>query len=349
MRRKTRKIKVGNLYIGGDAPISIQGMAKVPTSNLNGLLSEFRKMLKEGAELIRVSITNEDEAKNIKILKEKFSVPIIADIHYDYRLAIYSIENGADKVRVNPGNIPKHGLREIVNMAKEREIPIRIGINSGSIKINGPLVKSMVETAKDTVKFFQDLNFHSIIISLKTPFVKETVECYRKISEIFDYPLHLGITEAGKGFLAEAKTIAGLGILLNEGIGDTIRVSLTESSVKEIRIGKAILQSLGIRRFEPEIISCPTCGRIQVDLNGVLRKVEKEIRKLAKENPEINKLKIAVMGCPVNGPGEAKHADIGIAGGKKKFVIFRKGKIIGSYPEEIIVEKLIEEIKKILS
>ncbi len=349
MRRKTRKVRVGNLYIGGDAPVSIQGMTKVSTSDLKGLISEVRRMIREGAELIRISIKKAEEAENIKVLKKKFSVPIIADIHYDYKLAIYAIENGADKIRINPGNISKDTLKQIIKVTREKDIPIRIGVNSGSIGVKGSLVESMVRFTQNTVKFFQDLNFHSIILSLKTPFVKETVECYREISEIFDYPLHLGITEAGRGIFAEAKSILGLGILLNEGIGDTIRVSLTEPSVKEIKVAKAILQSLGIRRFEPEIISCPTCGRIQVNLPKILKEVEREVKKLSKQYPHIKNLKIAVMGCSVNGPGEAKQADIGIAGGRKRFVIFKKGNIIGSYPENLIVEKLIQEIKEVLN
>lgn len=343
-RKKTLKIKVGNIYIGGDSPVSVQAMTKVPTGNFPSLLKEVKKLEKNGAEIIRISILNEQETNSIEYLKKYIKVPIVADIHYNKKLAILSIEKGADKIRINPGNIKKSDMKDIIKAAKGRNIPIRIGINSGSIKIKGNLVESMVYEVEQAVKFFQDNDFENIIISAKTPFVRETVEIYRKISEKFRYPLHLGVTEAGKGYLAESKSILGLGILLKEGIGDTIRVSLTEPSWKEIKVAQSILQALGIRKFFPEIISCPTCGRIQVNLRKVLNKVEKEISKLTKKYPDIINLKIAVMGCSVNGPGEARQADIGIAGGVGKFVLFKKGVIIGSYKENEIIEALMKEI-----
>lgn len=345
-RRKTRKIKVGNIFIGGNAPVSIQGMTKIPTSYVSELLRQVGKMVKEGAELVRISILNEEDTRSIKKLKEKFSVPLIADIHYNYKLAISAIDKGIDKIRINPGNIKKSDLKKILKVAKRRNVSIRIGINSGSVKIKGSVVKSMVEVAKNTMEFFEDNDFRSIILSLKTPDVQETVECYREISELCNYPFHLGITEAGAGTMAETKSILGIGLLLSEGIGDTIRVSMTDSPQREIKIAKAILQSLHLRKFETEIISCPTCGRVQVDVKKVLRRIKGEIKKISKYNPEIVNFKIAVMGCSVNGPGEAKQADIGIAGGKKKFALFKKGNIIGSYPEELIVDKLVEEIEK---
>ena len=347
-RKKTKEVKVGNLVIGGNSPVSVQGMAKVPTSDLKSLLKEINSMVKEGAEIVRIAITKEEEVNSIKFLKEKFRVPFVADIHYSVSLAISSIKNGFDKIRINPGNISRKGLKEIIRVAKDFNIPIRIGVNSGSVKIKNSLVESMVSFTEDTVKFFEDNDFHSIVISAKTPFVEETVEVYRRISEVFDYPLHLGITEAGKGYLAESKSILGIGLLLKEGIGDTIRVSLSIPAKEEIKIGKAILQALNLRIFEPEIISCPTCGRIKVNLNKVLKEVKKEIKKLVKKYPEVKNLKIAVMGCSVNGPGEAKQADIGIAGGDKKFVLFKKSNIIGTYKEEEIVKVLIEEIKKMI-
>ena len=346
-RRKTKKIKIGNVYIGGDSPVLIQGMTKCATSNIPALLKECQKLQKEGAEIIRVAILNKEDTNSIKILKKEINVPIVCDIHYDKKLALLSIEKGADKIRINPGNMKKNDLKEIIKKAKEKKIPIRIGINSGSIKIKKKtLSESIIEEAKESIKFFQDNDFTDIVISAKTPFVKETLEIYRVLSKKFEYPLHLGITEAGRGYLAESKSILGIGILLSEGIGDTIRVSLTESSWKEIKVAQSILQSIGIRRFFPEIISCPTCGRIQVNLMDVLKKVEKEVKKLSKKYPSINNLKIAVMGCSVNGPGEAKQADIGIAGGKKKFVLFRKGVIIGTYKENEIIKFLIKEIIK---
>jgi len=346
-RNKTKKVKIGNTYIGGDSPVLIQGMTKCSTSNISALLKECQKLQKEGAEIIRIAILNEKDTDSIKILKKEIKIPIVADIHYDKKLALLSIEKGADKIRINPGNMRKNDLKEIIKKAKEKKIPIRIGINSGSIKIKKKtLSESLIQTAEESIKFFQDNDFTDIVISAKTPFVKETLEIYRVLSKKFEYPLHLGITEAGRGYLAESKSILGIGILLNEGIGDTIRVSLTESSWKEIKVAQSILHSLGIRRFFPEIISCPTCGRLQVNLMDIVKKVEKEVKKLSKKHPSINNLKIAVMGCSVNGPGEAKQADIGIAGGKKKFVLFKKGVIIGTYKEEKIIDFLIKEIIK---
>lgn len=349
MRKKTRKVKAGNIFIGGDAPVSVQGMTKCCTADIDRLLPETKKMIRAGAEIIRVAVLDEKDIYGLRFLKENVKVPVVADIHYHRKLAVLAMENGADKIRLNPGNIPQKDIKEIVRLAKERDIPIRIGINSGSVKIKGSIVDSMVSSAMDTIKLLEDMDFHNIVISLKTPSVEETINCYRKISELVDYPLHLGITEAGRGYLALSKSILGTGVLLLEGIGDTIRVSLTEPSYKEIEVARAILQSAGLRRFYPEIISCPTCGRAQVNLKDVLGRVEKEIMRLKGRYPDVKNLKIAIMGCSVNGPGEARQADIGIAGGKGKFALFKKGIIIGSYPEKSIVEKLINEIEKMLT
>ena len=349
MRKKTRKVKAGDIFIGGDAPVSVQGMTKCCTADIDRLLPEAEKMIRAGAEIIRVAVLDEKDIYGLRFLKENVKVPVVADIHYHRKLAVLAMENGADKIRLNPGNIPQKDIKEIVRLAKERDIPIRIGINSGSVKIKGSIVDSMVSSAMDTIKLLEDMDFHNIVISLKTPSVEETINCYRKISELVDYPLHLGITEAGRGYLALSKSILGTGVLLLEGIGDTIRVSLTEPSYKEIEVARAILQSAGLRRFYPEIISCPTCGRAQVNLKDVLGRVEKEIMRLKGRYPDVKNLKIAIMGCSVNGPGEARQADIGIAGGKGKFALFKKGIIIGSYPEKSIVEKLINEIEKMLT
>jgi len=348
VRRKTRKVRVGGMFIGGDAPVSVQGMTKVHTSDVRNVLKETGRMIGEGAELVRMSVLDEDDAAALKRLKEKISIPLVADIHYSHRLALLAIENGADKIRINPGNISKQGIREIVRAAGDSGIPIRIGINSGSVNIKKSLAETMVGLAAENIGVFQSMDFHSIVLSLKTPSVLDTVACYRKVSRMCDYPLHLGITEAGRGMLAESKSILGIGILLSEGIGDTIRVSLTDPSWKEIKAGRAILQSLDIRKFGPEIISCPTCGRTQVDMFDILKKVEKEIRKLQKRYPETADIKIAVMGCGVNGPGEAKQADIGIAGGSGKFALFKKGVIIGTYNQDVIVEKLITATEDML-
>ncbi|MCM8761770.1 MAG: flavodoxin-dependent (E)-4-hydroxy-3-methylbut-2-enyl-diphosphate synthase [Candidatus Omnitrophica bacterium] len=349
MRRKTRKIRVGNIYIGGDAPVSVQGMTKCSTADIKSLIPEAKRMVRAGAEIIRVSILDEEDISGLKAIKENISIPMVADIHYHKKLAILAMESGADKIRINPGNIKEKEIKEIVKVAKEKDIAIRIGVNSGSVKIKGALSDSMVDSALNTIKLFEDMDFYNIVISLKTPSVEETTTCYRKISQLVDYPLHLGVTEAGRGYLALSKSVLGIGVLLLEGIGDTIRVSLTEPSHKEIELGRSILQALGIRRFFPEIISCPTCGRVQVNLKGVLDRVEKGLKEMGRKYPGIKNLKIAVMGCSVNGPGEARQADIGIAGGKEKFVLFRKSIIIGSYPEKIIVEKLLTEVKKILT
>lgn len=348
MRRKTRKVRVGGMFIGGDAPVSVQGMTKVPTADIQRVLKETGRMVKEGAELVRMSVLDEDDAAALKHIRDKITIPLVADIHYSHKLALLAIENGADKIRINPGNISRPGVREIVRAAGERGIPIRIGINSGSVDIKKSLTDSMVASAAENIGVFQSMNFHSIVLSLKTPSVRDTVTCYRKVSELCDYPLHLGITEAGRGALAESKSVLGIGILLYEGIGDTIRVSLTSPSWKEIRVGRVILQSLEMRRFEPEIISCPTCGRTQVDLPDVLKRVENEIKSLYSRYPEIRNMKFAVMGCGVNGPGEARQADIGIAGGGKKFALFKKGVIIGTYSQDIIVEKLMNATEEML-
>ncbi len=348
MRQRTRKVKVGGMIIGGGAPVSVQGMTKVRTADIRKLLKEAKQMADCGAELIRVAVLDEEDAEALKVLKGRIEVPVIADIHYSRKLALLAMEKGADKIRINPGNISRQDIKATVKEAKERGIPMRLGINSGSVEIKGSLADSMVKSAADSIKLFQDMDFHSIVLSLKTPSVHDTLECYRKISELYDYPLHLGITEAGRGLLAESKSILGIGMLLSEGIGDTIRVSLTEPPWKEIEAGKAILQSLELRKFAPEIISCPTCGRTQVNLRGILKDVEREMKKLARLYPAAKNLKVAVMGCSVNGPGEARQADIGIAGGKKKFALFKKGSIIGSYNQEAIVEKLIRTAEDIL-
>jgi len=348
-RRKTKKVRIGNIFVGGDAPVAVQGMTKCLTGDIKRVVTDAQRMAKAGAEIIRVAVLNEADIQGLQALKTKINVPLVADIHYHRKLAMLAIEGGADKIRINPGNTSSKDIREIIKLAKEKKIAVRIGINSGSVKIKGTLPKSMVSSALDTLKLFQDADFHSIVVSLKTPSVTDTIASYREIAEYMDYPLHLGITEAGRGYLALSKSAIGIGALLLEGIGDTIRVSLTEPPYKEIEAGRAILQAAGIRRFAPEIISCPTCGRTQVDISGVLKKVEKEAAKLQKTYPALKNFKIAVMGCSVNGPGEAKQADIGIAGGKGRFVLFKKGIIIGTYQEKNIVNKLLTETRKLLT
>jgi len=348
-RRITRQIRIGNIFIGGQAPVSVQGMTKVPTSDFTVLLRQVKALEKSGAELIRISILNQEEARLIPLLKKEMKVPLVADIHYSEKLALTALTAGADKIRINPGNIPKEKLRTFIREARTRAIAVRLGFNSGSLKWEGNLVRSMVQAACDSIKFFEDNDFHLLIISLKTPFVAETVECYRQLAEKCDYPFHLGITEAGRGKLAEVKSVLGIGNLLLEGIGDTIRVSLTESPQKEILLGQIILQAAGLRSFVPEIISCPGCGRCQVDLPGMEQVVRRLVMSLRKDFPGINRLKIAVMGCPVNGPGEARQADIGLAGGRKNFTLFRKGEVLGTYPEKEALHQLEKHLKSMVA
>jgi len=321
-------------------------MTKVPTCDWPSLLRQSKALVRTGAELIRVSVRDEGEAQTISRLKKEISVPIIADIHYSERLALAAVAAGADKIRINPGNIPLGKLRPFIREVKQRKIPVRLGINSGSVKWRGQLVTSMVETACDTIKFFEDNEFFLLVVSLKTPSVSETIACYRRLAEKCDYPFHLGITEAGQGPLAEARSILGIGCLLLEGIGDTVRVSLTEPPEKEVLLARSILQAAGCRIFVPEIISCPTCGRTRVNLVRMQHLVKKEVMALARRFPGICRLKIAVMGCEVNGPGEARQADIGLAGGQGRFALFQKGKIIDTFPEKKALKEMVKRLKQ---
>ncbi|MGB9642921.1 MAG: flavodoxin-dependent (E)-4-hydroxy-3-methylbut-2-enyl-diphosphate synthase [Candidatus Ratteibacteria bacterium] len=337
--KKKRVVRVGDVFIGGDYPVSVQTMTKVRTSDIQSVLKQIKKIEQTGAEIVRLSVLDKKDAESISFLKKKTKLPLVADIHYDWKLAIDAMESGADKVRINPSNIQKNGIVNIIKEAKKRKIPIRIGLNSGSIKITGRgLVKDIVDAAIDAIKLCQDHDFFDIVISLKTPGVVETIQCYRAIHEMCDYPLHLGITEAGWGDAGLVKNALGIGILLSEGIGNTIRVSLTDSPEKEVKAGQAILQALGLRKFYPEIISCPTCGRCQVPLKEILLTFKNRIMRMLKKYPELKNFTIAIMGCSVNGPGEAKQADIGIAGGKDRFALFARGHIIGTYSTEEIEE-----------
>jgi len=346
--RKSRCVKVGSCYIGGGYPVSVQTMTKIPTSNVEKVIRQIERIKKAGGEIVRVSVLNKNDAKAIAAIKERIELPVVADIHYDYRLAFYSIEAGSDKIRVNPSNIPANGLKMIIKEAGNKGIPLRLGLNSGSIRITGKgIVQDIVDATINAIKFCEDNDFFDIVLSLKTPYVKETISAYRVISERCDYPLHLGITESGSGEIGFAKSILGIGILLSDGIGDTIRVSLTDKPEKEIKTGQAILQALGMRRFEPEIISCPVCGRCQVPLEEIVRTFKKKIIRMSEKYPAIKNLTIAIMGCSVNGPGEAKQADIGIAGGKDRFAFFIKGNIIGTYQAKDIEKVFFDRLKEI--
>ncbi len=348
-RRKTRKIKLGNVEIGGNAPISIQSMTNTDTRDAETTIRQIKELKRVGCEIIRIAIPDKESAEQIPVIKKNISIPLIADIHFDYKLALQSIENGVDGIRINPGNIgSKERVEKIVNSARGKNIPIRIGVNSGSLekdlqKRYGISATAIVQSALRYIKMLENLGFYEMKISLKSSSVPMTIASYRLLAEKVDYPFHLGITEAGTFFAGTIKSAIGIGTLLAEGIGDTIRVSLTENPIEEIKVAKQILQSLSLRQG-PEIIACPTCGRTEIDIIKITKEVEKEIHKLNIQK----EIKIAVMGCVVNGPGEAKEADIGIAGGKREGLLFKKGKPIKKISEEKLVSVLIQEIKKMV-
>ena len=347
-RTKTRQIKVGNIVIGGSNNVLIQSMCNIKTSKVDEVVKQINECALLGADLMRVSVLDMEDAKAIKEIVSKISIPLIADIHFDYKLAIESINSGVSAVRLNPGNIgSEENVKKVVELCKEKHIPIRIGVNSGSIdkNVNNDTsvvkAKELVESAARTVKILEDLDFYDIVISLKGSHVLETVEAYKLAAEKFDYPLHLGITEAGPKDIGLIRSTAGLAPILLNGIGDTIRISLSDEPQEEVRACRRLLKDLEIRKDYPNLISCPTCGRTQVNLVPLAKKVLKYL-----EDNHINKT-VAVMGCIVNGPGEAKRADIGCAGGKGQWVIFKKEEIIKTVPDEKIFEELVKEINKL--
>ena len=341
MERKTRVVKVGNLKIGGNNPIIIQSMTNTNSADVEATVMQINELEKAGCQLVRMTINNVKAAEAIKEIKKRVNLPLVADIHFDYRLALLAIENGIDKLRINPGNIGSdENVKKVVEAAKQKNIPIRIGVNSGSIekeilkKYKKPCVDALVESAMYHIRLLEKFKFFDIIVSLKSSNVKMMVEAYRKISSLVDYPLHLGVTEAGTKFQGTVKSAIGIGALLVDGIGATLRVSLTENPVEEIKVAKEILKVLDLSDEGVEIISCPTCGRTEIDLIGLAKQVEEEFQN------EKNKFKVAVMGCVVNGPGEAKGADYGVAGGMHKGVIFEKGEVVKTVKEEDIIEEL---------
>ncbi|AEM78778.1 flavodoxin-dependent (E)-4-hydroxy-3-methylbut-2-enyl-diphosphate synthase [Thermoanaerobacter wiegelii] len=349
MRKITREVKIGNKKIGGNNPILVQSMTNTDTHDIEKTIEQIKRLEAEGCDIIRVAVPDMEAAEAIKEIKKNINIPLVADIHFDYRLAIKSIENGADKIRINPGNIgKKENIKKVVEIAKERGIPIRIGVNSGSLekeilsKYKGVTAEAVVESALKNVLILEKLGFYDIVISLKTTNVPLTIEAYKLASSKVDYPLHVGITEAGTIEAGTIKSAIGIGTLLYLGIGDTIRVSLTGDPVHEVRVGRHILRSLGLLKEGVEIISCPTCGRAKIDLIKLAEEVEKRTTNIKKP------LKVAVMGCVVNGPGEAKEADIGIAGGDREGVIFKKGKVYKKVKEEELIEELMKEIEKLL-
>ena len=347
-RKDTRPIKVGNLQIGGQDKVVIQSMCNIKTENYEAVIKQINECAALGAELMRVSVMDEKDAAAIKEIKKRISIPLVADIHFDYRLALLAMENGVDKVRINPGNIGSiDNVKKVVNMAKEKHIPIRIGVNSGSLdkEIHDYSTEfkaqTLVASAKKHVKILEDLDFYDIAISLKGSNVKETIAAYRLASETFPYPLHLGITEAGFKDVALIRSAAGLAPLLLEGIGDTIRISISGDPKQEIVAAKRLLHDCDLYPNYPTLVACPTCGRTQVDVLALATKVMDYLETINKP------IHVAVMGCVVNGPGEAKNADIGIAGGKHEFVIFRKEKVLQRVKEEDAFDALKAEINKL--
>jgi len=348
-RKITKVIKIGAKKIGGGNSILVQSMCNTDTRDVQATVKQIKALEKEGCEIIRVAVLDMTAAKKLGQIKRQIQIPLVADIHFDYQLALEAVRQGVDKIRINPGNIGSlDRIKKVADACKEKKIPIRIGVNSGSIESrilkkykNKVTPKSMVESALYHVKLLEKFDFRDIVISLKAPDVNRTVSAYQLLSEKVNYPLHLGITEAGTKWSGTIKSAIGIGTLLYQGIGDTIRVSLTDSPIEEVKAGWEILKDLDLRKRGRILISCPTCGRTQIDLIPLAKKIEK-----ATENIE-KPITIAVMGCAVNGPGEAREADIGVAGGKKLGIIFRKGKVIKTVKEKDILLALMAEIKKL--
>lgn len=348
-RRKTRQIAIGNVKIGGGAPISVQSMTNTKTTDTKATVAQIKALQNAGCDIVRLAVPDMAAAENIANIKAQTDVPLVADIHFDYRLALTAIEQGIDALRINPGNIgDEERVKAVVTAAKAKHIPIRIGVNAGSLdkkllaKYGKVTAQALVESAMQHVRILEKLDFYDIKISLKAHDVPLTIEAYRLMSETVDYPLHLGITEAGTVNTGIIKSAVGIGALLAEGIGDTFRISLTGDPVNEVKVANEILKALGLKEYGPTLISCPTCGRCNIDLPSIAAKVEQRLDGITKP------LKVAVMGCVVNGPGEARDADIGIAGGKGEGLLFRKGEIIGKVPEDKLVDALFAELDKIV-
>ncbi len=344
---KSKKIKIGSLFIGGGESIKIQSMCNTRTADVKSTVAQITALEDAGCEIIRVAVPDMESALAIEKIKKNIHIPLVADIHFDYRLAVAAMKSGVDKIRINPGNIgSEQGIKEVVTLAREMNIPIRIGVNSGSIekeileKYSHPTAEGMVESAKKHIDILNKYDFDDIVISLKASSVNLTIDAYRLMSERFGYPLHLGVTEAGTFLGGAVKSAVGIGSLLKDGIGDTIRVSLTDDPVNEIIVAKEILKALDLKSTGARLVSCPTCGRTSIDLIGLAKRVDDYIRDI--DLP----ITVAVMGCVVNGPGEAREADIGIAGGKGEGLLFKKGRIIKKVKEEELFDALKYEIEK---
>jgi len=343
MRRKTRQIKIGGVAIGGNAPIAVQSMTNTDTRDAAATISQIHRLEQAGCDLVRVAVVDRDAGLTLGKIKAQIGIPLVADIHFDYRLALLAIDQGVDKLRINPGNIgSRDRVKEIVRAALNAGIPIRIGANAGSLAAwavdkYGRTPKALAESALEQIRILEDLGFQEIVVSLKASSIPFTVEAYRIMAKHVDYPFHVGITEAGTPWFGSIKSSAGIGIMLAEGMGDTIRVSLTGDPVEEVKVGWAILKALELRSRGPVFISCPTCGRTRIDLERIAAEVEQRLSHLTKP------LTIAIMGCEVNGPGEAQDADLGIAGGHGVGLVFRKGKIIRKVREEELIDALVTE------
>lgn len=344
-RKKTKRIYIGNVPVGDGAPIAVQSMTKTHTGDIRATVKQIKQLERAGCEIVRVAVPDIDSAKALGEIKKRIKIPLIADIHFNYRLAVEAISQGVDGLRINPGNIgAKWKVKEVVSAAKDRKIPIRIGVNAGSLprdiieKYGHPTPEAMVEAAERHIEILEELGFYDIKVSLKASDVLKTVQAYRLFSSKYDYPLHVGITETGPVPEGVVKSSIGIGILLLEGIGDTIRVSLTAPPVEEVRVAYEILRTTGLRQFGFEIISCPTCGRCEVDIMKIVKQVKKALKDFKEP------VKVAVMGCSVNGPGEAREADFGIAGGRGQGIVFARGKIIKTVKEKELISALIEQM-----
>ncbi|NBK91601.1 flavodoxin-dependent (E)-4-hydroxy-3-methylbut-2-enyl-diphosphate synthase [bacterium 1XD21-13] len=350
MRKNTRTIQIGDRVIGGGNPILIQSMTNTKTEDIKATVEQIQRLTAAGCEIIRCTVPTIEAAEALTEIKKQITIPLVADIHFDYHMAIAAIEHGADKIRINPGNIGgKDRVKAVVDAAKERKIPIRVGVNSGSLekelleKYGGVTAEGLVESALDKVHMIEDLGYQELVISIKSSDVLMCAKAHELIAEQTDYPLHVGITEAGTLYSGNIKSAVGLGIILYQGIGDTIRVSLTGDPLEEIKSAKRILKTLGLRKGGIDVVSCPTCGRTQIDLIGLANQVETMVQEFP-----LNDIKVAVMGCVVNGPGEAKEADLGVAGGKGVGILFRKGEIVKSgIPESELLAALRTELQKL--
>ena len=346
-RRRSLQVKVGRVTLGGDAPVRVQSMTNTNPHDVAATVEQVRRLEEAGCEMVRLAVPDEEAVRALRDIRKEVDVPIVADIHFDHRLALGALEAGVDKLRINPGNIGgRDKVEAVARAAKERGVPIRVGVNSGSIRRDflkkyGPTAEAMVESALEEVRILEEVGFQDIVISLKASDVPRTVRAYELIADRVPYPLHIGITEAGTVRSGSVRSAVGLGILLWEGIGDTVRVSLSGDPVEEVRVAYEILKSLDLRRRGAKVVACPTCGRAEIDVASLAERVERALEGL--ERP----LTVAVMGCVVNGPGEAKEADVGVAGGRRGGVVFREGKVVRRVEEEEIFDALMEEIGKI--